>query len=63
MLLIDQSQETPEYVGKIPVFLPSDLSLGRGRWQDHRFVPRMASIYAYDENLFRDRFLGPPGAP
>lgn len=60
VVLRDHSREEPFYIGKLFVFLPSDLTLG---FEDPMasFLPRMASIYAYDEKLFEQRFVGPPG--
>lgn len=26
-------------------------------------LPRIHAMYSYDENLFRERWLGPPGVP
>ena len=66
----------PKYVlGKVPMFLPSEMFLVIGKvlkdferlWgfrstKANIFRPeRFASIFAYDQEIFRRRFLGQPG--
>ena len=74
LLLIDPLQREPEHVGAWHVFLPSDVwlegqhgslletvtGLSSLSVQFHR--PRLHAVYNYDQETFRKRFLGPPGA-
>ena len=76
VVLEDPSRESPNYLDKWHVFLPSDLFLDRKKLRQATCVNevrsdylyklcwvhlRFASIYKYDWELFKMRFLGPDG--
>lgn len=70
MILHDVTREKPNFLGMWHLILPSDTlhastSLFAEASVDKFFfvllTPRFAALYAYDENIFRERFLGPPG--
>ena len=73
MLLKDERQPNPNHLGTWHMFLPSDVFLDQmvvaggvhamlsSRHFNFSFL-RIHAMYSYDESLFRERWLGPPGA-
>lgn len=69
VLLFDPGREVPSYLDQWDIFLPSDMWLGficnvsTLILISFAFLVtlRFASIYKYDWNLFKKRFLGPDG--
>lgn len=77
LVLTDRSRPDPVYLGKWHMFLPSDLhliwnfqwSLSTGPATELVFTyfnfygPRIHAMYTYDQALFHERWIGPPGVP
>lgn len=67
VVMVDKSLQEQYFIAETPIFLPAEVFLGLLEFKDHvpnqsLRTPRFASIYSYDFELFRQRFLGQPGA-
>lgn len=71
MVMQDPSRDVQLYVGQWRMFLPSDLLLDSDLvlgvcnlyFAIVSLTVRFSSIYHYDWNLFKARFIGPDGVP
>ena len=66
MVLVDMARVEPEFIREWHLYVPSDVRLGLPTFHVSRRPPlRFSAVYNYDDDhqLFRQRFLGPEGAP
>ena len=70
VVMVDYSLPEPYFIAKHPMFLPSEMFLEVKSWFMIKEIllprwletsSRFASIYAYDQELFKRRFLGEDG--